>query len=261
MNIIEHNWKWNGGLSARQATNAIVLHHAATETASAEDIDRIHKGNGWSGIGYHFYVRKNGDVHRGRPEWAAGAHVLNHNGHTIGVCAEGNYEVEENMPAAQLVALRELVAMLREKYPGIDVKQHKNYMATACPGINYPFDAITQYGEDEDMTRYNTVAEMPEYYRAEAQKLIDSGALRGDADGNLGVSEDMLRGMIVGMRYVDEKQKRYDSVESMPTYYREEAQKLVDRGALKGRGDGNLDVSDDMIRTMIICQRMLEAGK
>lgn len=116
--------------------------------------------------------------------------------------------------------------------------------------------------EDEDnVTRYNTVAEMPEYYRAEAQKLIDSGALRGDADGKLGVSEDMLRGMIVGMRYVDEKQKRYDSVESMPTYYREEAQKLIDRGVLKGRGDDNLDVSDDMLRTMIICQRMLEAGK
>lgn len=68
-------------------------------------------------------------------------------------------------------------------------------------------------------------------------------------------------GMIVGMRYVDEKQKRYDSVGSMPTYYREEAQKLVDRGVLKGRGDDNLDVSDDMLRTMIICQRMLEAGK
>ena len=204
MNIIEHNWKWNGGLSARQATNAIVLHHAAVETASAEDIDRIHKGNGWIGIGYHFYVRKNGEVHRGRPEWAAGAHVLNHNGHTIGVCAEGNYEVEENMPTAQLVALRELVALLQEKYPGIDVKQHKNYMATACPGINYPFDAITQYEADEDnVTRYNTVAEMPEYYRAEAQALIDAGALRGDADGKLGVSEDMLRGMIVGMRYVD----------------------------------------------------------
>ena len=126
------------------------------------------------------------------------------------------------------------------------------------------YDAMQNKTDEEDednVTRYNTVAEMPEYYRAEAQKLIDSGALRGDADGNLGVSEDMLRGMIVGMRYVDEKQKRYDSVESMPTYYREEAQKLIDRGVLKGRGDDNLDVSDDMIRTMIICERMLEAGK
>ena len=61
------------------------------------------------------------------------------------------------------------------------------------------------------MVRYNTVAEMPEYYRAEAQKLIDSGALRGDANGKLGVSEDMLRGMIVGMRYVDALLKGADT--------------------------------------------------
>lgn len=203
MNIIEHNWKWNGGLSARQATNAIVLHHAAAETASAEDIDRIHKGNGWSGIGYHFYVRKNGEVHRGRPEWAAGAHVLNHNGHTIGVCAEGNYEVEEDMPDEQLAALRELVAMLRACYPAAEIRRHSDYMATACPGKYYPFDEIAKYEEDETMTRYNTVAEMPEYYRAEAQALINAGALRGGTDGKLNISEDMLRCMIVGMRYVD----------------------------------------------------------
>ena len=57
--------------------------------------------------------------------------------------------------------------------------------------------------EDENMTRYNAVAEMPEYYRAEAQALIDAGALRGDAAGNLNVTEDMLRCMIISKRYQD----------------------------------------------------------
>lgn len=58
--------------------------------------------------------------------------------------------------------------------------------------------------EDEDnVTRYNTVAEMPEYYRAEAQALIDAGALRGGTDGSLNISEDMLRCMIVNKRYQD----------------------------------------------------------
>lgn len=58
--------------------------------------------------------------------------------------------------------------------------------------------------EDEDnVTRYNTVAEMPEYYRAEAQALIDAGALRGGTNGSLNISEDMLRCMIVNKRYMD----------------------------------------------------------
>ena len=58
--------------------------------------------------------------------------------------------------------------------------------------------------EDEDnVTRYNTVAEMPEYYRAEAQALIDAGALKGGTDGSLNISEDMLRCMIISKRYMD----------------------------------------------------------
>ena len=36
------------------------------------------------------------------------------------------------------------------------------------------------------------------------------------------------------------------------------AQTLIDAGALRGRGDGQLDVSEDMLRTLIIVQRMLE---
>lgn len=204
VNIIEHNWSWNGALMRRVTTDAIVLHHAAAVSASAEDIDRIHKGNGWSGIGYHYYVRKNGEVHRGRPEWAIGAHVLDHNSHTIGVCAEGNYETETDMPAAQLAALRALVADLRTRYPAAQVKRHSDYMATACPGQYYPFDEITaEYEEEEDMVRYNSVAEMPQWYQKEAQALIDAGALCGDGAGKLNVTEDMLRCMIIGKRYMD----------------------------------------------------------
>ena len=58
--------------------------------------------------------------------------------------------------------------------------------------------------EDENMTRYNTVAEMPEYYRAEAQALIDAGALRGRGDGQLDLSEDMLRTLIIVQRLLEQ---------------------------------------------------------
>ena len=39
---------------------------------------------------------------------------------------------------------------------------------------------------------------------------------------------------------------------------RSDAQRLIDRGALQGNTDGKLDVSEDMLRTMIVCQRMME---
>ena len=58
--------------------------------------------------------------------------------------------------------------------------------------------------EETDMTRYNTVAEMPAWAREEAQRLIDCGALKGGTDGRLDLSEDMLRTMIVCQRIIDE---------------------------------------------------------
>lgn len=58
--------------------------------------------------------------------------------------------------------------------------------------------------EKTDMTRYNTVAEMPAWAQAEAQRLVDRGALKGDADGRLDLSLDMLRTMLVCQRMIDQ---------------------------------------------------------
>ena len=58
--------------------------------------------------------------------------------------------------------------------------------------------------EDEDMaTRYNSVSELPEWAQEETQRLVDRGALKGDENGNLDVTMDMLRTMIVCQRMVD----------------------------------------------------------
>lgn len=51
---------------------------------------------------------------------------------------------------------------------------------------------------------------------------------------------------------------RYNTVQEMPKHYQAEAQRLVDRGALKGREPGKLDVSEDMLRVMIVCQRLID---
>ena len=118
----------------------VVLHHAAAKSASVETIHSWHLGNGWAGIGYHFYVRKDGKVYRGRPENWIGAHTVGKND-AIGVCAEGNFETE-SMPKAQQQAIVEVLRYLYEKYGVLTVTRHGDWYATACPGEKYPFDAI-----------------------------------------------------------------------------------------------------------------------
>lgn len=113
--------------------------------------------------------------------------------------------------------------------------------------------------EDDDMIRYHSIGEMPSYYREEAAQLVDSGALQGD-NGDLNVSEDMIRGAIIGMRYAEARNPRYYSLDDVPSWAREETQRLIDRGALQGDGKHELNVTYDALQAMIVCQRMIDAA-
>ena len=69
MQIHDANLKHNGNWSYRNSTSEIILHHAEASHASVEDINRWHLERGWAGIGYNYYVRKDGTSWRGRPEF------------------------------------------------------------------------------------------------------------------------------------------------------------------------------------------------
>lgn len=140
MNIKESNLSF-GSMSRRSRTNRIILHHAEASNCTVQDIHRWHKNNGWSGIGYHFFVRKDGAIYRGRPEGTVGAHASGNNSDSIGICFEGTY-MTENMPDAQLKAGQELVSYLKGKYGVSRVQRHKDVCATSCPGTNFPFSKI-----------------------------------------------------------------------------------------------------------------------
>ena len=156
MNIIEKTYTLNGDLKTRSKTNRIILHHAAATNCTVEDIDRWHKGNGWTCIGYHFFVNKKGEVYRGRKENTVGAHAGNNNSDSLGICAEGNFE-NETMGTAQKEALKELVAYLKNKYGISKVQKHKDVNATACPGKNYPFDEIAKATIKEEVKKEDTL--------------------------------------------------------------------------------------------------------
>lgn len=155
MNIIQVDHKFTN-LSYNNRPVEIILHHAEAVSCTVEDINRWHKNNGWSGIGYHYFVRKDGSVYKGRPDNAQGAHCPGHNTTSLGICAEGSY-VKEQMPQAQKNAIVELIKHLKATYPAIkSIKKHKDCVATSCPGQNYPFDEIVRLSQGSTPTGGNT---------------------------------------------------------------------------------------------------------
>lgn len=109
------------------------------------------------------------------------------------------------------------------------------------------------------MTRYNTIEEVPSWARGTVQELAAAGALSGDDNGNLDLSMDMIRGLVIGTKYAAASNPRYATIKDMPNWAREGVQRLVDRGALSGTGGGKLDLSLDMLRTLLITQAMVDA--
>jgi N-acetylmuramoyl-L-alanine amidase len=144
MKIIESYLKPNSKLIIRNTTNEIILHCTASPEGndwSVESIDRFHKSKGWSMIGYHYIIYRDGSIHRGRPENAIGAHTVGHNANSIGVCYVGGVSIDGKTPKdtrtdAQKASLIELVAWLMEKYPGATIHGHREFANKACPSFD-----------------------------------------------------------------------------------------------------------------------------
>ena len=114
--------------------------------------------------------------------------------------------------------------------------------------------------EEDDMVRYDSIDDVPGWAQDTVRALMDAGALQGDDQGWLDLSLDMIRGMVIGMRYAEARNPRYYSLDDVPTWAREETQRLIDRGALQGDGKHELNVTYDALQAMIVCQRMIDAA-
>ena len=133
----------------------IIIHCSAVrpdQLSSAAQIDTWHRERGFKfGIGYHYVIRRNGEIETGRPEWLTGAHCVNHNSHSIGVCYEGGLDIRgqpaDTRTPEQKATLRRLLEDLHRRYPHAlvvghhDLNPHKD-----CPC----FDAVNEYQDLHD---------------------------------------------------------------------------------------------------------------
>lgn len=114
--------------------------------------------------------------------------------------------------------------------------------------------------EEEDMTRYRTIEEVPTWARGTVEAMIDEGLISGTGGGDLDLSADMLRMLYIMWHMRDPRYGRIvdGKVTDAPEWALDSLQSLADKGALLGDEHGNLGLSMDMVRTLVVCQRMME---
>ena len=116
-----------------RSINLIVVHCSATRADHAlttENLESEHRRRGFHGIGYHYYIRRDGTVVPTRPLEQIGAHAKGHNAHSIGICYEGGLDCRgrpaDTRTPEQRAALRLLVHQLLEKFPDCRVCGHRD---------------------------------------------------------------------------------------------------------------------------------------
>jgi len=113
--------------------NLIVIHCSATtpdEDIGVTEIRRWHLAQGWSDIGYHYVIRRDGTIENGRPVEIEGAHVKGFNANSIGICLVGGVntrdKAEKNFTREQFNALAEFLERLRAQYPNTRICGHRD---------------------------------------------------------------------------------------------------------------------------------------
>lgn len=120
--------------------NKIIIHHPEWQ-GDIYGLNDLMRNMGFYMVGYNYYVRKDGSVWKGRPDNATSANCFGQNNQSLGVCFEGNFEVD-TMGTVQFNAGVELIKSLKNKYGINEVGGHKKYFNTACPGKNFPLDEM-----------------------------------------------------------------------------------------------------------------------
>ena len=134
---------------SKRFINEIIIHCSATPAGKDYTVDDIrwwHKQQGWTDIGYHYVIYRDGTIHEGRSIDIAGAHCTGHNTHSIGVCYIGGVQRNGKTPSdtrthAQKEALARLLGELKVIYPIARIHGHRDFANKACPS----FDATREY--------------------------------------------------------------------------------------------------------------------
>ena len=128
----------------------LIVHCSATPEGRNNDFEACRtdhiRHRGFKDIGYHYYLTRDGVIHRGRRLETVGAHCLHHNRHSIGICYEGgldrNGNPKDTRTLAQKASLLALLRELKKLFPDALIVGHRDLNPQKpCPC----FDAAHEY--------------------------------------------------------------------------------------------------------------------
>lgn len=118
---------------APRSVDTIVVHCSATrgsQDIGRAEIDRWHRERGFSGVGYHYIIRRDGQLELGRPEAQIGAHAAGHNARSIGICLVGGLNEQlratNNFTREQWDTLTRVLEDVRTRYPAARILGHRD---------------------------------------------------------------------------------------------------------------------------------------
>lgn len=122
----------------------IVVHCAYTtpeQDIGVKEIDRWHRQQGWIKVGYHYVIRRDGRVEKGRRLDEPGAHVLGYNDKSLGICMVGGAKTvsgklvdDNNFTPWQWLSLTVLLLWLKIQYPQAEIVGHNDLTnKKTCP--------------------------------------------------------------------------------------------------------------------------------
>ena len=113
--------------------DSIIVHCSATKAGqdfTAADIDCWHRERGFNGIGYHYVVRLDGKLEKGRDVSLAGAHCKGWNERSVGICYIGGLDANgrpaDTRTNAQKRVLYQIIMDLQREYNILQVLGHRD---------------------------------------------------------------------------------------------------------------------------------------
>lgn len=121
--------------------NEIILHCSATKEGmdfNINDIRRWHvNGNGWEDVGYHYIIKLDGEIQKGRDIEKVGAHCKGRNKHSIGICYIGGLDADgkpkDTRTDKQKASMWLLIERIKKRYGDIPVYGHNEFVNKDCP--------------------------------------------------------------------------------------------------------------------------------